>query len=154
MDEITNWIDKKIIDLVDTEKYQEYFRDQLPTIFEDRRYIANNAKGIELVLSDLDLVVSIHLFGNNRISESEFYGILPLNMNFSFSKDIVRSILGTPQRSGGGYSQILYGVLPVWDKYIMNKFSIHLEYSSDESSISMITIASLSLESYLNADLQ
>jgi hypothetical protein len=154
MNEMIEWIDKDLNDIVGTNAYQQYFSHITPTYEEDRQYFSNNAQGIELILSIEKSVLSIHFFGEKRKDEKSFKGELPLSIKFSFSRKTVQSIFGIPTRSGGGHHQILYGLIPLWDKYILHDFSLHFEYSNDENSISLLTAGSLSLESQLNADLQ
>jgi hypothetical protein len=77
-----------------------------------------------------------------------------MGIEFSFSRAQVQELFGVPNRSGGGFNDILFGNVPIWDKYFFSNFTLHFQYSADESQIDLITIGSLSFENYLNIGLQ
>jgi hypothetical protein len=154
MNEEIDWIHKKVDSLVATPLFRQYFEGIDMEGEDGSYYISNQLCGIELVVNEAKEIRSIHFFGENRKIETCFKGDLPLGIVFSWSREKIQASFGIPKKSGGGHRDIHYGFIPVWDKYLFDTYSLHLEYSKDEKNISLLTIASLSLEVKLNVGLQ
>lgn len=152
-EEICNWIDKSIFSIKNQETYEFYFSKIEENKIEDSIYLSNREKGVEIVLSLDQIIVSIHFLSGNTIGYAQYKGSLPHEIEFSFTRDDVQNKLGTPQKHGGGYKDVFSGHIPFWDKYLLDKYSLHLQYNAKEE-IDIITIGSLKLESYFNIALQ
>ena len=74
-------------------------------------------------------------------------------LDFNMSREDVVTILGKPNRNGGGYKAV-WGFVPLWDKYHFGTYTLHIQYSRNGESIDLITIGSLALERDLNSSLQ
>jgi hypothetical protein len=149
---LISWIDKKVTEIENDTMFKKYFKGIEIEEIEGTSFLINSESGIELVLSDVLIVHSIHLFPFNR-ENKEYNGEIPFSLKFSTPRHMIREVLGEPNKSGGGHFDLL-GAVPKWDKYYFNDFSLHLQYSIDESKIDLITIASLKLEAYFNIGLQ
>jgi hypothetical protein len=149
---LTNWIDKKIEEIQGDIMFKKHFNGVEVQEIEGAFYLFNPESGIDIVLSDVLVVQSIHLFafsGKHKGYESE----IPMGLIFSMSQSTIKEKLGEPAKSGGGYRDILC-TIPMWDKYFFKGFSLHLQYSEWGSKIDLITIGSLRLEAYFNIGLQ
>lgn len=116
-------------------------------------YLTNKEKGVGLVLTKGLVVKSIHFFSESD-ERKEFIDKLPFNLKFSFAKEDVRGIFGDPKRTGGGHSLFPFGIIPLWDKYYFEQFSLHVQYSTDQMSLTLVTVAAIELEEYFNSSLQ
>jgi hypothetical protein len=150
---LIQFIDKKFKDI----KLSKYFceitenRKLLQNLDNDRYYIKCENYGLEFLFSKSKVLNSIYLKSHNycKIWEEndeikQFTGILPRNLKFEMPPEIVHQTLGNPDISGGG--GFFVGRIPVWNKYLFENYSLHIQYTEDLSSIELITIMSLSLE--------
>jgi len=150
---LTNWIDKGLNDIKNESMFSKYFKGIDMQVIDETYYLLNSEAGIDIVFSNDFFIQSIHLFSGTTDDGKKYLGEIPLGLQFSMSKDIVNDLLGDPNKSGGGYTDI-FGHVPNWDKYFFEGHSLHLQYAENMSRINLITIASLSLESYFNIGLQ
>lgn len=74
---------------------------------------------------------------DNDQNASQYNDDLPQNLQFTYTREISRSILGQPQKSGGDNK-----IIPFWDKYTFDNYSLHLQFSKD-STIDLVTLISL-----------
>jgi len=153
-EEITNWVDKELKEINSSKIFKRYFENISIEAIEDDNHLTNEAEGIGLVMDSVFMINSIHLYSGNDDSGQIFKGEIPFDIKFSFSRETIHAILNKPQKSGGGHEILYMGYINHWDKYYFENFSLHLQYSIDNSSIDLITIASLQLEEYFNSDLQ
>lgn len=152
--ELTNWINKKLSEVENNDKFKRYFKDSIIANILERDFLINNSMGIDLILTELQIIETIHLFSADEINGISCYeGQMPFNLNFTSSRTEVNAILGKPNRSGGGYNSIV-GHIPLWDKYYFANYTLHFQYSDQSQSIDLVTIGSLETEPYLNSDLQ
>jgi len=152
--EIINLIDKNLKGINSTEVFKKYFEGILVEEIDDSYYLTNKVKGIGLVIDSAFIINSIHLYSGNDDTAETFRGGIPFDMEFSFGRDKIHAVLGKPIKSGGGHKILYMGYINYWDKYYFDNFSMHFQYSIDNSCIDLITIASLQLEEYFNSDLQ
>lgn len=152
--EIEDWLEKDIETIKKTKSFIEYFEHASLEKIENTYYLANKHKGIEVVLNNIMEVTSIQLHSQNFEGYKEFTGKLIFGLSFSLSREDVREKLGTPHRSGGGNNDLHLGYIPYWDKFILRKFSLHLQYCKGNSTICLITLGSLKLETYFRSGLQ
>lgn len=152
--ELTSWINKKLSEIENDDKFKRYFKDSAIENILERDFLINNSMGIDLILTELQTIETIHLFSADEINGiSSYEGEMPFNLNFTSTRTEVNATLGKPNRSGGGYNSIV-GHIPSWDKYYFTNYSLHIQYSDQGESIDLITIGSLEIEAYLNSDLQ
>lgn len=152
--EIINWIDKELKVVSDTPLFKMYFEGREVVKDEDTLYLLNSDEGIGVTMP-LNLIIdTIQFYSEGKDGCSMFKGELPFNLQFSYSRDEVRSRLGMPKKSGGGKTVLYIGYTPYWDKYFLDGCTLHFQYSNDDNSIQLITIGSLGLEEYFNSSLQ
>ncbi|EHQ24334.1 hypothetical protein [Mucilaginibacter paludis] len=141
--DILNWIDKKYTDIENDKLYKEYFSSISLEEGIDVLFLLNLSMGIDIILNKNYHVKGIHFYSGSQKGGSRFEGNLPFNLDFSFSQQDTRSLLGMPNSSGGGDFSFLYGVVPDWDKYLFDSYSLNLQFSKDKLTIDLITVDSL-----------
>jgi hypothetical protein len=99
------------------------------------------------------VITSIHLFSGNTSDAKRFEGSPVNNISFDTTQEDVQKVLGTPTRKGGGYKDVL-GVVPKWDKYYFDFYTLHFQYAALTGKIDIMTIATMKLEPYFNSSLQ
>lgn len=107
-----------------------------------------------MTFDETKTLISINLISNSYMLAfgdyydhfKQFLENLPFGLSWGVSEDTVLLILGQPQCIGGGIDD---ADIPRWNKYIFENCSLHFQYSRF-AKLEMVTIASLSLESYLN----
>ena len=151
---LLDWIDKDLNEIISEDNFKNYFDNITPKQDDDVFYLTSSENGIEILLSKDKKVTSIHLFSNGLNKMKEFEGILPNKLSFLLNRQQVIDNLGKPNISGGGVSNILYGKVRPWDKYLFNKYSLRIEYSDSSDRILLVTCASKKLEQYLNTNYQ
>lgn len=152
--EIVSWIDNELRGVSGTPLFKKYFEDVEELKEENTLYLLNSDEGIGVTMP-LNLIIStIQLYSEGKDGCRMFKGELPFNLQFSYSRDEVRSRLGMPKKSGGGKTVLYIGYTPYWDKYFLDGCTLHFQYSNDDNSIQLITIGSLGLEEYFNSSLQ
>lgn len=149
-----NWIDKDLDAITDRSEFKFFFGSTELVKGEDTFYLTNTEEGIEIVMP-LNLIVdTIHLFPGGYQGYKSFSFPLPFNILFSSNQNDVQSVLGQPNKTGGGQDALYLGPVAIWDKYYFNGYSIHFRYSDDRNSVSMVTLGSLKLEDYFNSEFQ
>lgn len=100
--------------------------------------------GVELVFSDpanfliaetlkeRALIFStVFFYGDSSHEYKPFAGLLPADLQFTFPRNKVRQILGTPEFSSP--------ILPI-DRWIWKKFRLAIDFTEDESQIASISV--------------
>lgn len=154
MEEILNWIDRKIDDVSDNYLFEKYFTNDKINRIEKNFYLTNKFQGIGIVMSQNLIITSVNFYSGKLEDSQIFKEELPLNLEFSFNREGIHQRFGKPNRTGGGNTNIYLGNVPYWDKYYFDKYTLHIQYSRDCSMIDMITVGSLQLEEYFNSELQ
>ncbi len=149
--DIINWIDKNLKEVESSSLFNNYFNVEDLIKGEDTFYLNNKREGIEIVLSKDLKISSIHLFSGDE-DYKLFTGELPFKIKFSFKREDIQAIFGRPNKTGGGHRSLYIEIIPIWDKYYFETYSLHFQYS--ETGIDTITIASLILEKEFNYGLQ
>ena len=154
MYELAGWIDRNYNIIKHTELFVRYFADtDLEQIEDDDTfYVENSDKGIDVVFSENLDVIAVHLFSGKFLNLNIFNEELPFDLNFLFSRVKVSRLLGEANVRGGGYGRGQLGIVPYWDKYYFDSYSLHLQYSNDESYIELITIGTLKFEENIIAE--
>lgn len=140
--EIINWIGKDLKEINKTVLYNDYFGNVPIEKGIDVFGLYNPDKGIDIILQENNRIKAIHFFSGTQEGSAKFVDKLPFDFNFDFSRNDVRMLLDVPDLSGGGDFSFIYGKTPPWDKYLFENFKLHLQYSSDEKSIELLTIES------------
>jgi hypothetical protein len=123
------------------------FRERLQSlmgVFEewkdgDEVYFSANGKGLEVLTGADGDVRALLLFGLESREVSRYKGPLPAGLDFGFSRDQVRSLLGEPDESGEPKLH-LGEIIPPWDKYHLIGYSLHAQYALDGSMIGRVTL--------------
>lgn len=121
----------------------------------DGYYCEIKDRGVLLTFDETKKLISINLISNSYMLAfgdycdhfKQFSENLPFGLSWGVSEDAVLLILGQPQYIGGGIDD---ADIPRWNKYIFENCSLHFQYPRF-AKLEMVTIASLSLESYLNS---
>lgn len=153
IEEIINWIDKDLNEISSSKLFLRYFENKEIIRDETDYYVSNESKGIEIVASLNFEINAVHLFSEHGIYRA-YEGKLPSKVDFSLNNIDVHSILGKPNKTGGGNKALYIGLIPLWDKYYFDNYTLHFQYSADKFGIDMITIGSLKLEEYFNSEMQ
>ena len=154
IEEIIKWIDKELKQVQQLESFLKYFAGKEIVKDDLDRYISNESEGIDIVMSKDLIINTIHLSSKLNKNRLQFDGELPFEVKFSFSRNEIRKLLGAPNKTGGGHELLYVGYVPFWDKYHFESYTVHFQYSVNNLSINVITIASLQLEEYFNSKLQ
>lgn len=141
--ELLTWIDKNLYEIKHTLLYSKYFDSIQLNDVGGIYYLLNPQLGLDITFTELFHVKSIHFYLGSEKGIGQFEERLPLDLDFSFSRDHSRMLLGDPMQSGGGGFNIIYGEAPFWDKYRYDSFYLHLQFSKEKQSINLITIDSL-----------
>jgi hypothetical protein len=137
---ILSWIDKNINDVKRDRLFVKYFGSTSIEKGVEDYFLFNQEAGIDLTFEENCVVKSIHFYGRSKSGIKPFNGFLPLDLEFSFSREKSRTILGKPNFVGGGDFSFLYGLTPAWDKYLFKDFSLHLQFSKGENEIDLVTV--------------
>jgi len=143
--EFFKWIGRSIVEIENDELYQRYFRDIAQQKGIDVVMLFNPELCIDLILTTELTVKCVHLFSGKEDDVKRFPENLPFALNFELSKEQSRKLLGQPQKSGGGGFSFLYGTVPDWDKYLFERFSLHVQFSEDNNAIDLVTIGAVEL---------
>jgi hypothetical protein len=88
----------------------------------------------------LDMLVNcIHLYGEGVQDCRQYPGELPLNLCFGQSRPEVLAMLGTVSKSGGGRLNAQGEMIPKWDHFDCENYSIHLQFSPRDS-LELVTV--------------
>lgn len=104
--------------------------------FEDERMVF----GREGPLGGTYLLMAIHLYSRGYQGSNGYVGALPSGLLFSDNRESARAKLGSPEKSGGGVRGVRR-MVPFWDLYRYERYSLHLTYATDLSSINLITLS-------------
>jgi hypothetical protein len=140
--DMLNWVGKNLEEINSTVLYDYYFNKVPKKKGIDVYYLYNSQKGIDMILHEDNRIKAIHFYSGKQEGASKFAEELPFNLNFSFSRADVQRLLRVVNFSGGGNFSFLYGPAPIWDKYLFENLSLHLQYSPDEKNIELVTIDS------------
>lgn len=143
---LCNWIDVNIDKLKAEDFFLSYFDESQIEDIEGFKYLINKLRGISLTLSSTLQVDAIQLYSFQFDGFNQFDGGLPYEIHFAMSRAEVRLRLGFPQRVGGGEINYFIGMVPNWDKFIFDHYTLHFKYSHDLNSILLITIGPLELD--------
>lgn len=109
----------------------------------DESYLELPSIGISMVLPDGETISAVHLHASGHEGYSEFQGELPAGIVFAMSREEARDRLGNPAQCGDGGRVLLLGPRPAWDAFIVDGQRLHLEYTEDNQSISLVTISAV-----------
>lgn len=142
LENFIDWLNKKVEDISNTLLFSKYFENAILLKIEDTFYLTNKFRGIEVVLSINLVVTYIHFFSDLNEETNTFQEELPLQIKFTYDRIKIRQVFRTPHKYGGGIADPLVGYILCWDKYYLNDFSLHIQYSKDNNLINIVTIAS------------
>lgn len=141
--DITNWIGKPLSQIKDNLLYRRYFDSISLERGIDVWFLLNLEMGIDLILFENYYVKAIHFYSGKKEKTSRYIDNLPFNLDFSFTNNQTRLLLGEPDLSGGGDFSFLYGDTPAWDKYLFENYTLHIQFSEVDKSIDLLTIDSI-----------
>jgi hypothetical protein len=114
----------------------------------DRVYIEFPRSGLSFV-SMLDRrITTIQFYGESRDGYRQFSKDMPFGLHFRCSREIVHRILGRTDESGGGDFIQYLGVTPKWDRYDKSVYRLHLQYSDECDSITLLSLMSATSVSF------
>ena len=146
MYELALWIDKHIDEISNSTLYEKYFSAIELDKIADEFFLENLNKGIDIVFTEKLIVRAVHLYSENFMGAKKFKDELPSNLSFDYKKKEVEKMLGKPMSSGGGHESKILGYVELWNKYYLNKYSLHLSFAEGGDRISLITLGSLKFE--------
>jgi hypothetical protein len=142
---VLEWINKNLSEIKDSLLYSKYFDTTLLEKGIDVYFLFNPLLGIDLVLTEDYSINAIHFFSGKDKTQnaSQYSDDLPCSLRFSDTRKTVRNQFGHPQKSGGGaISEVDAKIIPFWDKYVFDRFSLHIQYD-DNGTTDLITVESL-----------
>lgn len=139
---IIGWLEQNFDSLTEDSIFKFYFSDVDLEVIMKNLYLTNSEEGIGLVLNNEKKILSIHLYSKGYNGHKEYRGEFAFNIDFQASKYFVHQRLGEPAKSGGGevINFIFKGPISKWDKYYFENYSLHFQYTDNESTINLITI--------------
>lgn len=152
--EIISWLSHPLQELRGNLLFEKYFNNISPMDIEKTFYLSNQNLGIAAILNEDLQLSTVNFFSEGFQNNKEFKGVIIQGIDFSSSRKFVRTLLGKPNRIGGGHHDFLIGFIPPWDKFYRERHSVHFQYSNSETKIDMISIATLQLETELNSKWQ
>lgn len=150
---IADWVGMELDGIAEEELFKHLFPVTALEKNEDTFYLTNPGKGIELVISKVKVVTTVHLFSGQEYGYGLFDEEMPFNLSFSFRKEDLRGLFGDPDRTGGGYNALYLGYVDPWEKFYLSPHTIHVVYK-EGGHIAKISIGLLSMENYFNSSLQ
>lgn len=127
----------------DSKPIQDLLREIQPatvTVVEDETFLEVKRHGLCLLFGASKTLDAIFYYGDGRDGYRVFLGSLPEGLRLGLSRESVRSMLGPPERSGGGDDVPFLGVAPAFDRYRRGRLSLHIEYAPDDSRIALVTV--------------
>lgn len=111
---------------------------------EDRKYIYIGESGIQLLFEldedDIFRLSTIFLSRSEEVDES-LGKLIGSDVRFDQGRSTVRKTYGQPVESGKFGQKTILGVVPPWDKFLIDvECTLHFEYSFDTSNIEKITM--------------
>jgi len=106
-------------------------------------YYCFTQAGIELICDRQDRITTVFIYAGDE-HHGRYIGNLPRNLRFSDSRAEVSQKLGMPSMSGGGTKRMI-GKVPIWDKYYLPTYALHVEYGTN-GTITQITLMTLGSE--------
>ncbi len=97
---------------------------------------------MELIF-DMESTLLKTIFLRSVESKSEKHrDLIPLGLSFDITKEMVRSMLGEPDREGKPGARTALGDVPLWDLYNKENYSINIQYRNNVecSDVELITI--------------
>jgi hypothetical protein len=97
-------------------------------------------RGIAVYADKHGKVVTIFLYGDRDEEHEPYKGILPRGLSFAFGRERVAESLGPAHVKGKDQSS-----QAPWERYDSRDASLHIQYSRDGRSISLITLMSAAM---------
>lgn len=137
------FLNKSIDDLESNILFTQLFSIQNIEKNDQRFYLEETQKGIDLVFSEEKKLISIQLHscldGNDEYKS--YVGLLPFELRFNMPKKTIREKLGKPDQFSEGKTIPILGYYSSWDKYDDDNMSIHFQYTHDELGVSRLTLS-------------
>jgi filamentous hemagglutinin len=109
---------------------------------EDGTYYEFQQRGVSLLFDLEERLKAIYLYHAGRDGYTQYAGDLPDRITFMDHQDDVLRKLGAPSKAGGGEASLLYEVVPNWIRYDHDGYSVHVELSAADGSVSLVTLMS------------
>jgi hypothetical protein len=106
----------------------------------DRFHMDLPEHGIAFVASLDGKVSSVQLHAAGHEGYEQFDGDLPEGVRFSDSREMIRARLGQPNTIGGGQHLGVLGIAAPWDRFDRADHAIHIQYSKDGLSITLVSL--------------
>ncbi|RQO65415.1 hypothetical protein DBR40_23600 [Pedobacter sp. KBW01] len=138
--EILNWINKNIEEIKKEALYKQYFKDIDVETGIGTFMQLNKDLGIDIIMTENHDVKAVHFYSGTEKDISQYKGELPHNLSFNYSQKETRELLGIPDKMGGGDFSFLYGKTPEWDKYFYDGITLHIQFSAEKDTITLVTV--------------
>lgn len=118
-----NWLNKPLSEVRSSLLFEKYFDSSTLDNVENEYFIYNPVLGIDIMLKNNLVIDAIHFYSNDHEGISGFKDELPFNVKFSYSREKVSSLFGTPNETGGGKRSFLSNKIDaVWEKYYFKDY--------------------------------
>lgn len=99
-------------------------------------------EGLQISFDKKRQVNTIHIFSEGVQGYGQYSSALPMGLSFRMSRDETRALLGPPSQMGGPIRAIIGEDVIFWDRWDAKNFVLHLQYTEDKNSVTLITIMS------------
>lgn len=128
-------------DQICNSNFVKAFGDQAKTdVVEHVACLGIRAAGVSVTATLEGHVEAIHLYSEGFKKHREFGGVLPHGISFQNGREEIRANLGIPALSGGGDVVPVLGAIPLWDRFKMSGYDLHVQYTDDCLGVSLVTL--------------
>jgi hypothetical protein len=112
-----------------------------PETIEDRTYLSWPDHGLDIQLDKAGRIEILFLHAAGHEEYCRFPHPLPCGLRFELSRDEVRGIMGTPDKSGEPAIISVLGSYPAWDVFTARGTRVHVSYCESGPGISLVTLS-------------
>jgi hypothetical protein len=109
-------------------------------VIEDRAFIAANEQGVSIMAGPEYQIDTLHFYAEGVQGSHGYAGELPLNVHFGQKRNELLNALGKSSKSGGGRLNVKGEMIPKWDRFDFDTFSIHLQFSVPTDALELVTV--------------
>ncbi len=108
--------------------------------FPEQRFLNSTQDGLSLGYDTEERVTAVYLYGEEHEGFSSYRGALLAGLELHSSREEVRGALGEPATSGEPRPDSFLGPQGGWDRFLIGKVCVHIQYTFAEPGISVVTL--------------
>ncbi len=109
-------------------------------VIEDRAFIAAEDQGVSITAGPQYRIDTLHFYAKGVQGSQGYVGELPLNVHFGQKQDEMSGLPGKPSKTGGGRLSPRGEMIPKWERFDFDTFSVHLQFSVPEDALELVTV--------------